>query len=360
MILDFEFNKTMNEEPIQVPLSSDQLWLTVINEGMEDRVEVNQRMLIDKMLARYSSDFVICRELIQNSDDAQATSFTLQIICCPPTITTMTNSEESNECDNFVISEIRAINNGYVFSDDDWKRAITIAEGNTNVNAIGQFGVGFFSVFAYSERPMIQSGKHCLAFVWQNNGKSLTTFRKELPIDQQSSSTSIILPMKDKYILQTKPIKSSEIVPMLDLIQLKAYFTKVLSFTKYINELIIQMNDTIVFHVTKTRKSSPSTPLNLAEIKTNADNEYQLLCFQSSVHTEQTFHIISGPSMTLNHLDIEATVVIDEELNRHIENVLKKRLPSLIHLEFLYPSINVSCSHTFSIDLSSLFYFVDA
>lgn len=337
MFSDFEFIKTMTDESTRVPLSSDQLWLTVINEGMEDRVEVNQRMLIDKMLSRYSSDFVICRELIQNSDDVQATSFTLQI----------TNSNESNECDNFVISEIRAINNGHVFSDDDWKRVITIAEGNTNINAIGQFGVGFFSVFAYSERPMIQSGKYCLAFVWQNNGKSLTTFRKELPIDQQSSLTSVILPMKDRYILQTKLIKSNEIVPILDLIQLKAYFTKVLSFTKYINELIIRINDAVVFHVTKTRKSSPTTPLNLTEIKTNAEDEHPLLCFQSSVQTEQTFHIINGPSMTLNHLDVEATVVIDDELNRHIENVLKKRLPSLIHLEFLYPSIDVSSFHTF-------------
>lgn len=345
MILDFEFIKTMADESIQVPLSSDQLWLTVINEGMEDRVEVNQRMLIDKMLARYSSDFVICRELVQNSDDAQATSFTLQIICCPSTVTTETNSKELNECDHFVISEIRAINNGHVFSDDDWKRVITIAEGNTNVNAIGQFGVGFFSVFAYSERPMIQSGKHCLAFVWQNNGKSLTTFRKELPVNQQSSLTSIILPMKDKYILQTKSIQEmDEIVPILDLNQLKAYFTKVLSFTKYLSELIIRMNDTIVFHVTKTRKSSP---MNVAGLETNAVGEHHFLRFQSCVQTEQTFHIINGPSMTLNHLDVEATVVIDEELHRHIENVLKKSLPSLIHLEFLFPSIDVSCSHTF-------------
>ena len=36
-------------------------------------------MLIDKMLSRYSSDFVVYRELIQNSDDAQSTSFTLEI-----------------------------------------------------------------------------------------------------------------------------------------------------------------------------------------------------------------------------------------------------------------------------------------
>ena len=358
----------MVEDSLQQPLSSDQLWLTVINEGTEDRVEVNQRMLIDKMLARYSSDFVICRELIQNSDDAQATSFTLQITCQPSIINSKQSNQvledmeqvmtshlhcngfNSNSADqmnypssendfhNFLITEIRAINNGHRFTDEDWKRVITIAEGNTNVNAIGQFGVGFFSVFAYSERPMIQSGKQCLAFVWHNNGKSLTTFRKELPLEQQSStSTAIILPMKTKYILQNEAIDDivHEIIPIVNLTDLKAYFTKVLSFTKHINELIIQINNVVVFQVMKTRKSLPSPRMH-------TNHELNFLRFKSFVQTEQTFRIIDGPMLTLNHLDVEAAVMIDEDFHRQIESVLKKRLPSTIHLEFLFPSTNVS------------------
>ncbi|CAF4709285.1 unnamed protein product [Rotaria sp. Silwood2] len=313
----------MNEPNLKIPLSSDELWLKIINEGKENRVEVNQRMLIDKMLARYSSEFVVYRELIQNSDDAQSTSFTLEITCDLSTATinyetinkddllvnqrrknyilegigqlfknhwkpnTMNstnddslNNQQSyeNDFNNCIITKIRTINNGNIFSEDDWKRVRTIAEGNTNVDAIGQFGVGFFSVFSYSERPIIQSGKYCLAFSWQN-GKSLTTFRKELSHEQQSSLTSIILKMKNKYILETKSILdineinsdihrsmkskkntlTNEIVPIMDLTQLKAYFTKVLSFTKYINELIIKINGTIVFQVNKIKVPLTST-----------------------------------------------------------------------------------------------------
>jgi hypothetical protein len=302
---------------------SDALWNKVVNEGVEDRVEVNQRMLIDKMLARYSSDFVVYRELIQNSDDAQATSFELEITCDPSSATQSYEPSHKSEIsnnpkapknilegigqlfglnwvssptsshidqigypvspsersfDNCVITEIRTVNNGIPFNEDDWKRVITIAEGNTNAEAIGQFGVGFFSVFSYSERPMIQSGKYCLAFVWKN-GKSLTTFRKELSNDEQSLNTSIILNMRHKYILQTKsrleineetktnlrrPRKSKknvdthEIVPTMDLTQLKCYFTKVLSFTKYLNCLIIKINGLIVFQVNKIIKENPS------------------------------------------------------------------------------------------------------
>lgn len=403
-------------------ISSDDLWLKIINEGKENRVEVNQRMLIDKMLARYSSEFVVYRELIQNSDDAQATSFTLELTCDLSTATInyeAINKEDSsinqrkknilleglgqlfknswisntnnsnkdinetssinqhpseNDFNNCIITEIRTTNNGSVFSEDDWKRVITIAEGNTNVDAIGQFGVGFFSVFSYSERPIIQSGKHCLAFSWQNGG-SLTTFRKELPLEQQSSSTSIILKMKNKYILETKSaleindmnnensltvhrttkskknISTNEIVPIMDLTQLKAYFTKVLSFTKYINELILKINGVIVFQVNKIKKPLSSTKLSLATKRINASNAYNLLRFVSFIQTEQTFSIHNGPSITLNHIDVQAELVIDKEFHEQIRNVLKKSLPSIIHIQFLFPS-NQVCLSVFLIEFN--------
>jgi hypothetical protein len=41
-------------------------------DGHDESVEVNQRALIDKILARYSGEFTVFRELLQNSDDAQA------------------------------------------------------------------------------------------------------------------------------------------------------------------------------------------------------------------------------------------------------------------------------------------------
>jgi hypothetical protein len=40
----------------------------------EERVEVNQRALIDKILARYAAANAVYRELIQNSNDAEATA----------------------------------------------------------------------------------------------------------------------------------------------------------------------------------------------------------------------------------------------------------------------------------------------
>ena len=66
---------------------SDDMWSKIISEGVEYRIEVNEQVLVDKMLARYSSDFVVYRELIQNSDHAQSTSFRLEITCEPTSST---------------------------------------------------------------------------------------------------------------------------------------------------------------------------------------------------------------------------------------------------------------------------------
>ncbi len=258
---------------------SNTLFSNIIKNGKEESVIVNQSALIKKMLGRYSSDFVVFRELIQNSDDAQAKSFQLQFICDTPNDHTdyqhMTtnqernglfanigkffrnpfqNTEESSDEEddqsinnaerkfhNKIITEIRTVNDGLIFTEKDWKRVATIAEGNTNVDAVGQFGVGFFTVFSYSDKPIIKSGKYCLAFDWKNN-RSLTTFRDKLPVEAQSTTTSVILIMRDKYILDTKSTNDFEneqspnikkqlgtknnVVPKINLTQLKVYFLK--------------------------------------------------------------------------------------------------------------------------------------
>ncbi|CAF0847549.1 unnamed protein product [Adineta steineri] len=207
--------------------------------GSESAVTVNHRMLIDKILARYSSDFVVCRELLQNADDVSATSFCFELTC------EMSRSGRGTS-HNSSITEIRAINNGKLFTETDWKRVASIAEGNTDIESIGQFGVGFFSVFSFSEKPIIMSGKQCMVFDWKNDD-SLTTYRYKLPPAQQTDSTSIILKMRSKYILNTEetlieqvneiiPHSSTtdnmvsatktEVIPTISLSQIKAYFTK--------------------------------------------------------------------------------------------------------------------------------------
>ncbi|RUP46350.1 hypothetical protein BC936DRAFT_147056 [Jimgerdemannia flammicorona] len=138
------------------------------NAGVEEKVEdfatrvyleltfnsatpVNQRHLIDKILARYSAEYVVYRELMQNADYTKfatlthpsktrpddATSKSVQIIF--ETLTTNDNpaAAAAAKVPNLKEKCKRVIfkNNGMPFRGEDWNRLKRIAEGNPGTYA---------------------------------------------------------------------------------------------------------------------------------------------------------------------------------------------------------------------------------
>ncbi|CAF3917003.1 unnamed protein product [Rotaria magnacalcarata] len=329
------------------------------------------------MLARYSSDFVLFRELVQNSDDARATYVELHFKCdvshgvinnavcdnqsdlqhprvkskltanyignaashkTPSQSSYSMPKEADAQFHNSTIREICVINNGSVFSDVDWKRVASIAEGNVNVESIGQFGVGFFSVFSLSEEPVIVSGTDGMIFTWGDDG-SLTARRCELPVQQQSPNTSIILKMRSKFILcvyDTKSVRESNvttnIIPSINLGQLKSYLTKVLSFTKRVNRLSISINDETIFEVTKTIQTAP---LSETISKFELESVNSMFILNSFEHIKQEIKISNGLSVVLRHIAVQAKVTINETLHGKIQEILKKSLPSSVPIQLL-------------------------
>ncbi|CAF1595404.1 unnamed protein product [Rotaria magnacalcarata] len=313
-------------------LDPDKLRSKALKNGQPTSTSINIRRLIDRILTHYSSDFVVFRELIQNADDAGATSFHLEIKCD----TSPASSAEMN-FNNRTITEIRAINNGHVFSTADWQRVATIADGNIDPESVGQFGVGFFSVFSYTEEPIIVSGKEYMIFIWQDN-KFLQTLHHKLLVEQQTNTTSIILKMRDKYILRIESILdnsriTNEDVPTINLTQLKAYFAKALSFTRNMMTLDIKVNQLLVFQMSKT-KSNTSSILNPFTFKPHR-SIHNMLLLDSFVFTEQTFAITNGPSITLGHIAIEAHLNIDQQLRNYFQRILKT-LPSTVQIQLLF------------------------
>jgi len=61
-----------------------------------------------------------------------------------------------------------------------------------------------------------------------------------------------------------------------------------------------------------------------------------MLHFDSFIQTEQIFSIDHGPSITLNHISVDATLIIDENYHNHIRRILKKSLPPNIQIQLLY------------------------
>lgn len=186
------------------------------------RVEVNQRALIDKILARYASASAVYRELLQNSNDAGATvaeiHFTTAITSANSTATATTalfttkqttnhhhhDASNGNSSNNSaVVTQVVYRNNGMPFRDQDWDRLQKIAEGNPDVSKIGAFGVGAYTMFSITEEPVIVSGDTCLLFCWR--GDSLYT--KTAPYhhanndNDENQWTTFVLPSRDVYPL---------------------------------------------------------------------------------------------------------------------------------------------------------------
>eukprot|EP00834_Sanchytrium_tribonematis_P003847 NODE_165_length_14629_cov_0.605231.p1 type:complete len:1485 gc:universal NODE_165_length_14629_cov_0.605231:5671-1217(-) len=129
---------------------------------VEEEVKVNQRHLIDKILARYSGEYTVFRELLQNSNDAKAKIATIKFYS-----------------ENSLVTRIEYMNDGAAFSEADWDRLRKISEGNPDETKIGFFGVGFYSLFSLCEEPFVSSGKKFMGFFWK--GDQLFTRVGDLP-----------------------------------------------------------------------------------------------------------------------------------------------------------------------------------
>lgn len=212
----------------------------------EEAVTVNTRALIDKVLARYSGEWTVLRELLQNAADASATKIIIKFETLPSsTVPLPTDSSPSSllkhTVQNHTLKRLVVTNNGVPFSENDWNRLKRIAEGNPDETKIGAFGVGFYSTFADCENPFVSSGKEAMAFFWKNN--SLFTRRLQLPDSENSGNTNFVLDYRDT---------TSPVPPLLPLAQ---FLANSLTFVGLEN-IELWLDDWNVLSLTK--KTSPS------------------------------------------------------------------------------------------------------
>ncbi|KAI5298347.1 hypothetical protein KEM55_003499, partial [Ascosphaera atra] len=173
----------------------------------EEAVTVNTRALIDKVLARYSGEWTVLRELLQNAADATAKKVTIKFETIPSTTVpapaaTDATSQLKHVISHHTLKTMIVTNDGLPFSSNDWARLKRIAEGNPDETKIGAFGVGFYSVFSDCEEPFVSSGSEAMAFYWKGN--ALYTRRLKLSEAEASGTTNFVL----QYRNTTSPVPS--------------------------------------------------------------------------------------------------------------------------------------------------------
>ncbi|KAG6820876.1 hypothetical protein H0H93_010220 [Arthromyces matolae] len=233
-------------------------WLYLENRsGHDESVEVNQRALIDKVLARYSGEFTVFRELLQNSDDAQATAVEIHF----DTQSFINNSERPPDNNANVLPDLKTAivhrwtfkNNGIVFRDEDWNRLKKIAEGNPDEEKIGAFGVGFYSLFSVTEEPFVTSGEQWMGFHWKDKkdqsdlgfperDMQLFARRGELPNngDQVSPWTTFEMVLRDPG-------------PIPVAFDFSRFLTSSITFMLYLSEVSVFFDEKCLARLKKTR-----------------------------------------------------------------------------------------------------------
>lgn len=154
-----------------------QLRSQTLSDGQDSEVTVNTRALIDKVLARYSSEHTTLRELIQNASDAGADTVVVKFETEPPSSVPVPQGANKSALlrhtiQHHTLKRLTVSNNGQPFTTADWSRLKSIADGNPDETKIGAFGVGFYSVFSDCDEPFVVSGEKTMAFYWK--GKCTT------------------------------------------------------------------------------------------------------------------------------------------------------------------------------------------
>ncbi|OMJ07446.1 hypothetical protein AYI70_g12178 [Smittium culicis] len=246
----------------------------IADDSLEEKVEVNQRHLIDKILARYSAEYTVFRELLQNANDAEASELKIRFITSDFSKNHKENSQnelnfESNHYDSLFSSNksftsvgesvinnsvtlnekyttIIVSNNGKKFSGQDWNRLKKIAEGNPDEQKIGFFGVGFYSLFSICEEPFVISGDDCMAFYWKGDQLFTKKFNKgEQKVGLESDETPWTW-----FIMQIR----DDPTPVPDPARFGRFLSTALAFTKSLKTVSVIINNHEVFKVNKTQK----------------------------------------------------------------------------------------------------------
>ncbi|KAG1902642.1 uncharacterized protein F5891DRAFT_1022595 [Suillus fuscotomentosus] len=211
------------------------------------RVEVNQRALVDKVLARYPEEFTVFRELLQNADDARAKKVLIEFQTKDYATHTAGANGKTNgingttDFPDLLTTKLYkwvVRNNGDYFEDKDWGRLTKIADGNPDEQKIGAFGVGFYSVFGITDSPQVFSGGKSLSIFFQ--GDQLYTLDDTCP---QSEWTSIEMQLKeDMQVPVPKPF------------DLARFLAATMTFMSCVENAHVSFNDKIFMKIAKSRQ----------------------------------------------------------------------------------------------------------
>ncbi|KAF8555454.1 hypothetical protein OG21DRAFT_1483894 [Imleria badia] len=323
------------------------MWQT----GEGKPVEVNQRALIHKILARYPGQFTLFRELLQNSDDAQSSTVEIHFEAAT------SRKAGIDPQRSLIVMSSHAVrwtfkNDGRSFTSQDWARLAKIAEGNPDPGTVGTFGVGFYSLFSVTDRPSVLSGGKGVEFYWRDDKDQLHIRQGDLPSEQTTCRGTII----------EIPLREPSPIPLM--IDFARFLATSITFMVYLKDIRVFFDGHHIAHIRKLPEltevldlpialehSSPKKTMVVDGIQYHRfaiQVEVSIETLESSLtdipkSCEDRISLQTGVSMRpytaklgLTVFTAEVDVKVNESLSRELIRCTAKKPPSRLKYSLVY------------------------
>ena len=277
------------------------------------------------------------RELLQNSNDAEATNAEVHFTTTASVEGSSSTGNSSSSSSSKIVQQVMYRNNGMPFRDQDWSRLKKIAEGNPDVSKVGAFGVGAYTMFSICEEPLVISGTQALAFMWR--GDALWTKTAENVDNQEEMGpggrpwTTFVLPSRDPYAL-----------PCME--EFGSFLCASLTFTRCLRNIRVFVDGEERLFIQKTQIKEPSLvkpPANSSWFSndgaqtTTSQGVFYLSNNNKSIH-ESTYQIdvlLDGDASSIQarYVSAVAKTRITASMASRMERVTKKQPPKEVNVE---------------------------
>lgn len=298
--------------------------LDELTAGGEVRaVEVDQKEFITKMLARYEGHYFCLRELMQNADDAGASRLTVKAYTAAGEGVTVVDGCVAAAA----VRRMEVCNDGQAFTAADWKRVQTIAQGNPNEKTVGMFGVGFYSVFSLTDRPIVVSNGTAADMFYRGQQLYVCTKSSQEILERYGKETSIVLRMKEE--------KDFLLHELRQYLHDSIFFSRTLAYIRFLvdGEEVFAVEKECRPVVGGSKKRQPfdllRCPLGGECEATFRDGELGLVVEEALVHTlAVSWSGLEEEEKTTTFTLVEAAVAVDatEEFRAGCRAVLSKNI----------------------------------
>lgn len=294
---------------------------------------VDSRALIDKILARYSGEFTVFRELLQNSDDAGCDTAeirfeTARFSSLDPKAAKNAGPPKLSDFKTTNVAQWTFKNHGKPFTPQDWGRLPKIALGNPDPQKVGAFGVGFYSLFSVTESPYVASGDKEMEFSWNEENQLHYRFGDIPQTATRNLWTTFKMPLR-------------EAAPMPPVSELMQFLASSITFMVDLKDVTVFFDDYPVGQINKSLGQSQAIPIPVELVRWTPEKnlivksvERHPITIKARIRYEPMRMHETKMDLTVFTAEVDVNTI--EKLSKELNRCTKKNPPSRLKYSLIY------------------------